>query len=78
MIPCLVGDCFAGSGTVLTVAKKLGRDHVGIELNHGKYGPEIELRLAEVGAELRAKREPNVKEIGKMIRELRKGPERAA
>lgn len=31
--PCLVLDLFAGSGTTLLVAERLGRDSVGIELN---------------------------------------------
>lgn len=30
---CLVLDPFAGSGTVLAVAKQFGRDYLGIELN---------------------------------------------
>ena len=31
--PCLVLDPFAGSGTTLAVARGLGRDYVGVELN---------------------------------------------
>jgi site-specific DNA-methyltransferase (adenine-specific) len=32
-LPCIVLDPFAGSGTVLSVAKRLWRDYLGIELN---------------------------------------------
>lgn len=43
-VPCLVLDPFAGSGTTLAVAKKLGRDYVGVELNSA-YLPLIEERV---------------------------------
>ncbi|EQD55538.1 DNA methylase N-4/N-6 domain protein, partial [mine drainage metagenome] len=33
VVPCLVLDPFAGSGTVLAVARRMGRRSVGIELN---------------------------------------------
>jgi len=40
----LVLDPFAGSGTTLMVAQRLGRDYVGVELN-SEYIPIIEKRL---------------------------------
>jgi DNA modification methylase len=43
----LVVDPFAGSGTTLAVAKKLGRRYVGCELSE-KYADRIEERLASV------------------------------
>lgn len=45
--PCIVLDPFAGSGTTLAVAKRLGRAYIGIELNP-KYLPFIEERLKRV------------------------------
>jgi DNA modification methylase len=46
----LVLDPFAGSGTTLAVAKRLGRDSIGIELNPD-YLPLIESRLAKVDSD---------------------------
>jgi site-specific DNA-methyltransferase (adenine-specific) len=43
-VPCLVLDPFAGSGTTLAVAKGLGRDYLGIELNPA-YKKLIEARI---------------------------------
>jgi DNA modification methylase len=42
--PCVVLDCFAGAGTSLMVADRLGRDAIGIELN-SDYCTMIERRL---------------------------------
>jgi site-specific DNA-methyltransferase (adenine-specific) len=45
----LVLDPFAGSGTTLAVAKRLGRRYLGIELSP-EYAEGVRLRLAEVTA----------------------------
>jgi DNA modification methylase len=47
-VPCVVLDPFAGSGTTLAVAKVLGRDSVGIELNTD-YIALAEERIAQAG-----------------------------
>lgn len=44
----LVMDIFAGSGTTLGVAKRLGRDYLGIEAN-ASYGELIERRIDTLG-----------------------------
>lgn len=46
VVPCVVLDAFAGSGTTLSVAKILGRDYIGIELNP-QYLPLMERRIQE-------------------------------
>jgi hypothetical protein len=45
-IPATVLDPFAGSGTTLYVARKLGRNSIGFELNEA-YRPLIEDRLKQ-------------------------------
>ena len=50
-VPCVVLDPFAGSGTTLAAAKKLGRHGVGTELNP-MYVSLIEKRLDEVKIEV--------------------------
>ncbi|RPJ52522.1 MAG: hypothetical protein EHJ95_03905, partial [Methanobacteriota archaeon] len=47
-VPCVVLDPFAGSGTTLKVARDLGRDSIGIELNPAYVGIiKQKLRAAE-------------------------------
>ena len=50
-VPCVVLDPFAGSGTTLAAAKKLGRRGVGTELNP-MYVSLIEKRLNETKIEV--------------------------
>jgi DNA modification methylase len=45
-VPCVALDCFAGAGTTLMVADRLGRDSVGIELNQD-YCAMIERRIVK-------------------------------
>jgi DNA modification methylase len=45
-VPCVVLDPFAGAGTALLVADRLGRDAIGVELNP-EYAALIERRLKE-------------------------------
>jgi DNA modification methylase len=61
-VPCVVLDPFAGSGTTLAVAKTLGRDSVGIELNPD-YVVLAEQRIAEAGQTTVKKRRKRV-EVG--------------
>jgi len=57
----LVLDPFAGSGTTLVVAKKLGRRYIGFELS-GEYAQQARRRLAQarVGDALNGSPEPLV------------------
>lgn len=54
-VPCVVLDPFAGSGTTLAVAKTLGRDSVGIELN-SDYIALAKQRIADEPRESRRSR----------------------
>jgi hypothetical protein len=54
-VPAVVLDPFIGSGTTAVVAKRLGRNYIGIELNP-KYA-----RMAEVS--LASMREPEVMKV---------------
>ena len=47
VVPCTVLDPFAGSGTTLAVAKGLGRNGVGCELNP-EYAKLAEKRIGDV------------------------------
>lgn len=51
VVPCTVLDPFAGSGTTLAVARRLGRRSVGIELQQN-YLPLIEKRITEASLPL--------------------------
>ncbi len=48
-VPCTVLDPFAGSGTTLAVAKRLGRWAVGIELSAKYIRDDLARRVGEVG-----------------------------
>ena len=48
IVPCLVFDPFAGSGTTLRVAKRMGRRYVGFELNPKYIKDLIEPSLASI------------------------------
>jgi DNA modification methylase len=61
-MPCVVLDPFAGSGTTLAVAKVLGRDSVGIELNPD-YIALAEERIATAGV-AKPKKKPRVAAVG--------------
>ncbi|MGI0130823.1 MAG: DNA-methyltransferase, partial [Thermoplasmata archaeon] len=55
VVPCLVLDPFAGSGTVLAVARRLGRRSVGIDLNPAYVALARERSSIEVGTAIAAK-----------------------
>jgi len=58
-VPCVVLDPFAGSGTTLAVAKTLGRDSIGIELN-SDYVALAEQRISEAGTVKRRRKRAEV------------------
>jgi hypothetical protein len=68
VVPNIVLDVFAGTGTTLAVAMKLGRDYLGIELNERDYHPLIEKRLAEAKAEVERQKSAAAGELTKIIR----------
>jgi site-specific DNA-methyltransferase (adenine-specific) len=65
----VVLDPFAGSGTTLAVAKKLGRKYLGFELSP-EYAAQIEARLASVrvGQSLEGGSEPLAGGKGRQVR----------
>jgi DNA modification methylase len=68
VVPCIVLDVFAGSGTTLAVAKKLGRDYLGTELNEGDYRELIEKRLAEAKSAVEKRRNVAAGDLTTIIR----------
>ena len=48
VVPCIVLDPFAGSGTTPVVARRMGRDYIGIELSETYVKTIIEPRLANI------------------------------
>jgi DNA modification methylase len=48
IVPCIVMDPFMGSGTTAEVAKRLGRDFIGIELNRKYVDENIIPRMEKV------------------------------
>ena len=48
IVPCVVLDIFAGSGTTMVVARKLGRRSIGIDLN-AQYVEEIQEARPDIG-----------------------------
>jgi DNA modification methylase len=47
---CVILDCFAGAGTTLLAAQKLGRDWIGIELNEAYISMSLERIREATGA----------------------------
>ena len=54
----LVFDPFAGSGTTLAVAKRLGRDYLGCEMSE-QYADQVRQRLEEVSCDAEGPTTPN-------------------
>ncbi len=50
-VPCIVLDCYMGSGTSLAVAYRLGRDYIGIDLD-ARNAALVEKRLKKVSVPL--------------------------
>ena len=48
VVPCVVLDPFAGAGTTLSVAKRLGRNYIGVELNPKYVKDLIAPRLEQI------------------------------
>ena len=64
---CLIADPFAGSGTVLTEAQRLGHDSIGIELN---YAPIILGRIYSVSNLSQSAREKIFQRLEKALQPI--------